>query len=134
MGTVQTSLCQLNNTFQKRYSTLVTLIDRIFCLEVHVTYKKDNIVHDAVCEIINKALHTVGQKFKIDCDLCHGFTCPCQLIKEKHISYIQEDNYNYCCCNKNSSTDLTGSHRVWNKRYKLIICTYSKYYIATVCA
>ena len=92
-------------------------------MEVHVTYKKDNIVHDEVSEIINKALHTVSQKFKIDCNLCHGFTCPCQLIKEKHISYIQEDNDNYCCCNKNSSTDLTGSHTVWNKRYKVIICT-----------
>ena len=112
--------------FKKDTAHYVTLIDRIFCLEVHVTYKKDNTVHDEVREIINKALHTVGQKFKIDCNLCHGFTCPCQLIKEMHISYIQKDNDNYCCCNKKSSTDLTGSHTVWNKRYKVIICMYSK--------
>ena len=112
--------------FKKDTAHYVTLIDRIFCLEVHVTYKKDNTVHDEVREIINKALHTVGQKFKIDCNLCHGFTCPCQLIKEMHIAYIQEDNDNYCCCNKKSSTDLTGSHTVWNKKYKVIICTYSK--------
>ena len=112
--------------FKKDTAHYVTLIDRIFCLEVHVTYKKDNTVHDEVREIINKALHTVGQKFKIDCNLCHGFTCPCQLIKEMHISYIQKDNDNYCCCNKKSSTDLTGSHTVWIKRYKVIICMYSK--------
>ena len=82
----------------------VTLIDRIFCLEVHVAYKKDSNIHNKICEIINKALHTVGKKLKIDCNLCHGFTCPCQLIKDMHISYITEDNLKYGCCIENSST------------------------------
>ena len=111
--------------FKKDTAHYVTLIDRIFCLEVHVTYKKDNNIHDEVREIINKALHTVGQKFKIDCNLCHGFICPCQLIKEMHIAYIREDNVKYCCCSKNSSTDLTGSHMIWLQRdYEVNICTY----------
>ena len=70
--------------FKKDTAHYVTLIDRIFCLEVHVTYKKDNNIHYEVREIINKALDTVGKKLKIDCNLCHGFTCPCQLIKEMH--------------------------------------------------
>ena len=108
--------------FKKDTAHYVTLIDRIFCLEVHVTYKKDNNIHDEVLKIINKALHTVGEKLKIDCNLCHGFTCPCQLIKEMHISYIQEDNNKYCCCSENSSTDLTDAHTVWLKKYTVRIC------------
>ena len=102
----------------------VTLIDRIFCLEVRVTYKKDNNIHSEVREIINKALHKVGEKIKIDCNLCHGFTCPCQLTKEMHVSYIIEDNDKYCCCSKNSSVHLTDSHTVWlkNTSYMVSLC------------
>ena len=101
----------------------VTLIDRIFCLEIHVTYKKDNIIHHEVLEIINKALCTVGKKLKIDCTLCHGFTCPCQLINEMHIIYIREDNDKYCYCSENSSTDLTDTYTVWFKKYyEVSIC------------
>ena len=106
--------------FKKDTAHYVTLIDRIFCLEVHVTYKKDNNIHYEVREIINKALDTVGKKLKIDCNLCHGFTCPCQLIKEMHIAYIQ-DNDKYCCCSENSATDLADTHTVWLKRYTVSI-------------
>ena len=107
--------------FKKDTAHYVTLIDRIFCLEVHVTYKKDNNIHYEVREIINKALDTVGKKLKIDCNLCHGFTCPCQLIKEMHIAYIQEDNDKYCCCSENSATGLADTHTVWLKRYTVSI-------------
>ena len=107
--------------FKKDTAHYVTLIDRIFCLEVHVTYKRDNNIHYEVREIINKALDTVGKKLKIDCNLCHGFTCPCQLIKEMHIAYIQ-DNDKYCCCSENSATDLADTHTVWLKRYTVSIC------------
>ena len=113
------SYVNLITLFKKDTAHYVTLIDRIFCLEVHVTYKKDNNIHDEVCEIINKALHTVGKKLKIDCNLCHGFTCPCQLIKDMHISYIIEDNLKYGCCIENSSTDLTDSHTVWFTSHKV---------------
>ena len=109
--------------FKKDTAHYVTLIDRIFCLEVNVTYKKHNNIHDEVRDIINKALHIVGKKINIDCNLCHGFTCPCQLIKDVHISYIREDNDKYCCCSENSSTDLTDSHKVWLQGYFMVsIC------------
>ena len=102
----------------------VTLIDRIFCLEVRVTYKKDNNIHSEVREIINKVLHKVGEKIKIDCNLCNGFTCQCQLMKEMHVSYIIEDNDKYCCCSKISSVYLTDSHTVWlkNTSYMVSLC------------
>ena len=106
--------------FKKDTAHYVTLIDRIFCLEVHVTYKKGNNIHNEVREIINKALQTVGEKFKIHCNLCHGFTCPCQLIEEMHISYIRKDNNKHSYCVKKSSVDLTDSHTVWLKRYNMV--------------
>ena len=103
----------------------VTLIDRIFCLEVHVTYKKDNNIHDEIREIMKNALHAVGEKLKIDCNICYGFTCSCQLIREMHISYITEDNDKYCYCSENSFTDLTDSHTVWLKTYYKVKIDYT---------
>ena len=113
-------------TFSKKNTAhYVTLIDRIFCLEVHVTYKKDNNIHDEVREIINKALHTVGKKLKIDCNLCYGFTChPCQHLEKIHISYLTPDTDKHCWCNKNSFTDLTESHKLWLTTY-FKVCTFS---------
>ena len=95
----------------------ITLIDRIFCLEVHVSYDRDNNIHDEAREIINKALHTVGKKLKIDCNLSHGFTCPCKRIEKMHISYLTIDITKYCFCKKNWVTNLTDSRRVWLKTY-----------------
>ena len=115
--------------FKKDTAHHVTLIDRTFCLEVHVTYKKDNNIHDEVRKIINKALHTVAEKLKIDCNLCHGFTCPCRLIREMHIAYIREDNDKYCCCNETSPTKLTDSHTIWLKRYHKVSIVFNHVYI-----
>ena len=109
--------------FKKDTPHYVTLIDRIFCLEVHVTYTMDYSIHDEVLNIINKALHTVGKKLNIDCNLCHGFTCPCPLITDMHVSYISEENDNYCCCSEQSSTKLTDSHSIWFERYYLVSIT-----------
>ena len=103
--------------FKEDTAHYVTLIDRIFFLEVHVTFKVDNSVHDEVRQIIDKALQTVGKKLKIDCNLCHGFTCPCKHIEEMHISYLRVDINNHCWCKKRSATDLTDSHKVWLKTY-----------------
>ena len=80
-------------------------------------YKRDNNVHDEVLKIINKALHVVNKKIKIDSNLCHGFPCPSKLIQEMHISYLRDDNDKYCWCTENSSTDLTDSHKIWLKGY-----------------
>ena len=112
--------------FKKDTAHYVTFIDRIFCLEVHVTYKKDNNIHDEVREIINKALYAVGKKLKIDCNLCHGFIChPCQHLEKIHIAYLREDTEKHCWCNKNSVTDLTDSHTLW-------LTTYFKVCIANI--
>ena len=111
--------------FKKDTADHVTLKDRIFCLEVHVTYDKDNNIHDEVRIIIDKALQTVGKKLKIDCNLCHGFTCPCKRIEKMHISYLTIDITKHCWCKKNSVTKLTDLHRVWLKTYfKVWMCVF----------
>ena len=111
--------------FKKDTAHYVTLIDRIFCLEVHVSYDRDSNIHDEAREIIDKALHTVGRKLKIDCNLCHGFTCPCKRIDKMHISYLTIDITKHCWCKKNSVTKLTDLHRVWLKTYfKVWMCVF----------
>ena len=112
-------------TFSKKDTAhYVTLIDKIFCLEVHVTNKEENNIHDEVREIINKALHTVGEKLKIDCNFCYGFTChQCQHLEEIHISYLRPDTDKHCWCNKNSFTNLTASHKLWLTTY-FKVCTF----------
>ena len=71
--------------FKEDTAHYVTLIDRIFCLEVHVTYRMGHSIHDEVLNIINKALQIVGKKLNIDCNLCHGFTCTCRIITDIHV-------------------------------------------------
>ena len=93
----------------------ITLIDRIFCLEVHVTYRKSSNIHDEIRDIISNALRRVSRKLKIPDILCYGFTCMCDLIKEIHITYVREDNDECCCCAENSLTTLTDSHKIWLK-------------------
>ena len=94
----------------------ITLVDRIFCLEIHVTSKECCTVHNKIREIINKALQRVATKLKIHSNLCHGFSCSCSQIIEMHISYLSEDNNECCWCNE-SSTKLMDYHRVWLTSY-----------------
>ena len=106
--------------FNKYAAYYLTLIDRIFCLEIHVKCKKYNNVHDEIRGIIDKGLHSISNKIKINFNLCYGFICSCQdcpLSKEVHISYITDDNCDYCRCSEDSLTDITDSHKAWLKTY-----------------
>ena len=100
----------------------VTLIDRIFCLEVHVTYKKGNNIHNEVREAINWSLKSISNKLRIYYNLSYGFFCLCQLVEEMHISYLSEDNTKFCWCLKKSSTELTDVHKIWlNGYFKVLL-------------
>ena len=94
----------------------ITLVDRIFCLEIHVTSEECCTVHNKIREIINEALQRVATKLKIHNNLCHGFSCSCAHISDLHISYLSEDNNEYCCCEE-YTTKLTNYHRVWLTSY-----------------
>ena len=95
----------------------ITLVDRIFCLEIHVTCKECCTVHNEIREIINKALKRVATKLKIQSKLCHGFPCSSCKVSEMHISYVSEDNDNRCCCDDESMTELMDYHKVWLETY-----------------
>ena len=91
----------------------ITLIDRIFCLEVHIThfYEKQSIIQ-SICKIIRIALYAVAKQIKMDVDLCYGFSCSCSRIENMHISYITQ-NKNFGSCHKNGKTELGHLHKVW---------------------
>ena len=107
--------------FKKDTAHYVTLIDRFYCVEVYVMYKKYSNILDEKCEIIYSI---VGKEIKTDWNLCHTSTY--QLIKKVLISHKEEDN-EWC-----PLTDLKDSHIVWLKRYCKVrmydICTYVRMY------
>ena len=94
----------------------VTLVDRIFCLEIHVTCKECCSIHNKIREIIIEALQRVAAKLKIHGNLCHGFSCSCSQVSEMHISYLSEDNDECCCCDE-SATKLMDYHKIWLTSY-----------------
>ena len=116
------------NPFEKTYVNFIklckedtghyiTFIDRIFCLEIQVTGSTNCNIHDKLREIIHNVLLRVSRKLNICGSICYGFACPCDLIKDMHVSYLREDNDKYCYCIEKSQTILTASHTVWIKGY-----------------
>ena len=111
--------------FKKDTAHYITLVDRIFCLEVHVAYKESSNIHSEVLTAVKNSLQLISKKLKIPDNLCYGFMCSCQLNEEMHVSYLREENDKYCWCAENSSTELTDVHTIWLKEYK-VSCIYFK--------
>ena len=122
----------------ERMHCYVTLIDRIFCLEIYVTYKDCCNFHNKIRQIIDETLQKrVAEKLKIHSNLCHGFFCSsCPEADELHISYLSEDNDECCRCDEsNVSTKLMKCHRVWLTNYfrKVNTChVYLHYYLVSM--
>ena len=103
----------------------ITLVDRIFCLEVHVTYKENNNIHSKVLEAIKNALQLISKKLKIPDNLCYGFMCLCRPLNgEAHVSYLKKENDKYCWCNARSSTKLRDVHTIWLKGFYKVAISY----------
>ena len=103
----------------------ITLIDRIFFLEVQVTHKIGNGVpiHDEIFDIIVDALIEVGSRLNISVELDYGFwckECTCENPKEGHISLLQENHKEYCYCSNEEVTVLKAIHKVWLKLSKVM--------------
>ena len=99
----------------RKTSHYITIIDRIFFLEIHVTHKSDNHapVHDIILNIIIKALFEVGNILNINVDLECGFWCKeCKAFNGRHISIVDE-YYNHAYCFKRKPTTLEIPHKVW---------------------
>ena len=98
--------------------TVIILVDRIFCLEIHA--KCEEHICNEICVNISEALQRVAKKLKVHGNLCYGFSCPCsKTADDMHISYVSEDNNECCTCclDGSSSVDLMDCHRVWLTSY-----------------
>lgn len=123
-------------TFHKRNTGHhITLVDRIFCLEVYVTHKQENIsVHKDIFETVSQSLLRVAGQLKIYKHLSCGFPCKScqskgvfQIIQMKNIDHLHD---NYCDCNNNHQTTLSDSHRAWLHAFQgTKICTYINTYV-----
>ena len=96
----------------------ITLVDRIFFLEIIVTHAYDDsdmpTVHHEVFEIIKRAISAVRQRLNIEIKLKFGFLCKmCQDSEEVHMTYLSENNSNCCYCDGQKLTKLEMSHKVW---------------------
>ena len=112
---------------EKDTARFITLIDRIFCLEVQVTRDDEvgsKFVHDGIFiairdDIIN-AFAEVGSKLNIIVKLKYGFWCKrCEKHEKRHISLLEGRGLCYCSANK--PTGLGRSHMVWFTPLK--VCT-----------
>ena len=99
----------------------VTLIDKIFFLEVHVTHvhRSSDVatIHHEVFETIKKTLTVVGERLHIVIRLKVGFLCKKCLDNnpEEHMTYLPENisKNKFCLCDGEKPTELDRSHKVW---------------------
>ena len=104
----------------------LTLVDKIFFLEVHVTCVGTNKrpIHHEAFKTVNKTLLAIGENLDVRMQLRHGFLCRKCQAKEVHMTYIpkpiekvfvtcmsKEDVY--CKCLGHILTQLESHHRVW---------------------
>ena len=97
----------------------VTLVDKIFFLEVHVTHESSDMapIHHEVFKTIEKSLIVVGERLHIAIKIKVGFLCKkCQDTSEEHMTYLSENTSEhtyYCSCIAQKQTELKRSHEVW---------------------
>ena len=96
----------------------VTLVDKIFFLEIIVTHAFDGIdvvpIHHEVFKVIKAAISDVRQRLNIEIKLKYGFMCKmCQDAEETHMTYSLEIDNDCCYCTHQKLTRLEMSHKVW---------------------
>ena len=95
----------------------VTLVDKIFFLEIIVTHDCSNMlpIHHEVFTTIENAISAIKNKLNIKINLKHGFLCKtCQNTTEAHMTYLS-DKSTVCYCVGQQPTRLEKSHEVWLK-------------------
>ena len=103
----------------------ITLIDRIFFLEIQVTHESDQCVpvHAEVFDTVVHALLEIGSRLNIKIKLQYGFWCKkCKKPEEAHISLFKKEHEDYSYCSDKKPTKLEMSHKVWLKSFK--VCMY----------
>ena len=96
----------------------VTLVDRIFFLEIIVTHAFDGTdvapIHHKVFKIIRTAISAVRKKLNVAIKPKYGFLCEkCQDSEEAHMTYLSDNTSNFCYCSIQQPTEIGKSHNIW---------------------
>ena len=97
----------------------ITLIDRVFFLEVHVRpfdidYNPVNRdIFTSIKDVILTAFYEVGSRLDINIELECGFLC--KNCNESHIA-LKKKNPKYYFCDDGKRTKLEKSHKLWFKK------------------
>ena len=122
----------------------VTIIDKIFFLEVRITHENGNVIpiHYGVLKIMHNTMVEVEKNLCIRCIIKHGFLCKkCSDTEQQHLTYlhmthVDEDGIKYvspsdsmgCDCINERLTSIESSHQIWlqkNKVRSYVIYIYS---------
>lgn len=107
-------------TFRTASRHSVSLIDRVFCLEIQIRHKESDAIpihYESQCAI-TKALREVSTKLNLkSTTLCHGFRCQVCPNRDNSIHMTKLPQLNpipkYCDCDHDEETELTESHKIW---------------------
>jgi len=116
-------------TFYKSAGCYITLIDRIFHLEVLLNCEDE--IPSTICyqvySDIDHALQKVGERLGLfNFNPNYGFLCKGCKDKEKHFTkFVPNEDESFCCYNK--PTKLMASHTTWFKKvctvlYSMVVC------------
>lgn len=102
----------------KKTGQHVTLIDKIFYLEIFILQEKEKCVHYEVKQILKDALHKIALKLNFcDFQLMFSFICPMCLTKGKDF-LLEEASSDFYCCDYGHSIQKTSKYTSWDK-----VCT-----------
>ena len=115
-------------TFMEDSGHYITLIDKLFFLEVHVTHKCKMVygstIHHHVLCIIMDGLHKVGQSLNFcEFKMSYGFLCHECKEPEVHMTRLSEVNHPYLLCYCNGATNVTLAHKVWFGDFSNVDCS-----------
>ena len=119
-----------NNTltfFKVNDGYYVTLVDKIFFLEIIVTHDDTDKppIHHKVFQTIERAIFEVGKKLNIVIKLKYGFVCKmCGDSEETHMTYLSYNKIYECYCAGQNRTELEESHKVWLLEVHIILMDY----------
>jgi len=105
-------------TFRTVSRHCVSLIDRVFYLEIQIRHKEKSAlsIHYEVQNCISTALEKVSKKLNLKSSVLHyGFLCCECLGKSSHMTRLSQMDPlpTYCDCDHDEETKMTESHTVW---------------------
>ena len=104
------------------YGYYITLVDRLFFLELHITHYGEKVCRSAIYHkifsTVSETLLRVGKGLNFhDFSLNHGFLCHKCKKPEVHMAKLHKQNKEFLFCYSNQATKLTPAHKIWLKDF-----------------